>query len=438
MKTRVILASCAVWGAIAGAAGASAAPVDSSAHSLAARQGGEQGPQNPGEGAATAATTEAATTGAATTGAATKPVTLEDLRGEARKEFAAELKDVPVGPTLKWEDVFRLERREKLLALTSPLGAMDEEKRLVIDGDPALSGKYFVNRDGPEAATVEPRRFTLLAESFGEGPADVIMKRAEIFTLPAMGNFDFVYTLATMRETVYVQVLQRPSDETDEFPVRMLVQVTDRDTEERISDIKVSGETFWDLRKRHPEEAARFLRPALEMLGHVQPLFGTDAKTAWQVLGAEASASNTELAKRIQTVLGRLESEKFADREAAQKELRSMGQAAAMLLRSWDRSKLSAQQNAEVDSFLADYMALDNKEVDRFAKSPDFLLDVMSLDEPTLRDIAWNRLKSVRPGAAGFVVSAPTEERAKQIARLRYEIYRDGASDPAATRPTGN
>jgi hypothetical protein len=176
-----------------------------------------------------------------------------------------------------------------------------------------------------------------------------------------------------------------------------------------------------DLRQKYPREYELYLRPMFRALRQEQQVFAVNSRTAWQVVSDEWTPT-PELKAKVEAILVKLNSENFSERDAAQKELRQVGEPAALYLNRRDREGLSAEQKARIDSFLLDYSPLSADEVAKLGRNENFLLDCLLDDDAALRAAALKRLEQNLGHTIKIDLQASPEVRSRQIAAIRSGI----------------
>ena len=241
-----------------------------------------------------------------------------------------------------------------------------------------------------------------------------------------------------------VELIQDPvgaAPEPGTEPVRLRVAITSKSEEPAAQrgnvNFTLGAKTFIELRQRYPREVETYLRPILRDLRQDHKVFAVDERVAWQVLGA-AHEPDARAAEQVKAVLAQFDSEDFREREAALGELKKLGQPAALVLARTDRTNFSQDQNAGVDEFLAEYLTLSKDDVARLKSSPDFLLDTLASENPTLRKLALAQLKQVTSVTVNFDPDAAPDVRAAQLQKLRTALGPAGPSkqpEPEKPRP---
>jgi hypothetical protein len=188
-------------------------------------------------------------------------------------------------------------------------------------------------------------------------------------------------------------------------------------------ELTLTAPTFAQLVLDHPREVDEFVRPILRDFGQEAAVFAPDPKAAWQVLADDATL-DPAIVERVNAAALKLDAESFRDREAALTALQEIGQPAALVLMKADRHAMSPEKQSNVDTFLAPYLPLAADEARRLRDDPHFLLDCQSLDDATLRALAWKRFKSAANPKLQYEPHADAATRAASLSRLRASLRR--------------
>ncbi|MDP9173576.1 MAG: hypothetical protein M3O30_06890 [Planctomycetota bacterium] len=165
----------------------------------------------------------------------------------------------------------------------------------------------------------------------------------------------------------------------------------------------------------------QYLRPLFRELGNEQAGFAIDAKFAWQLF-ADTWAPPPELARQTDALVAKLNDNDFSTRSNAEKQLRALGQQAAMYLLRIDRKSLSFEQNARVDGIVRPYQPLTPDQVKASRDDLNVLLDCLFTDDTDLRTAALEHLQAVVGHAIPFDMNQPVASRLTAITRLRREL----------------
>ena len=358
------------------------------------------------------------------------------FRADTLKKVVEELATLRFLPPAALKDVFQFRAEPTGLVVVTRLLETDGDVTFPVTDFPGYARLGLTGKPNAELAT--PASFKLILHRFDD--PSVTYSQTEVWTNSLISQFQLTHTAESLHHTYSVQLIQSPRilGELNSAPdeaLRLLVRNVDLDSGDATLDVRIAAPDLQSLRRKYPRETSQYLRPILDDMEQLSPLFSADERAAWQVLGSapELSLAATQ---RLADVLTRLESDKFSDRQKAQRDLKALGQQAALALRSLDRTALTPNQNAEIDAFLSSYSPLNPEETQRLALSPDFLLDCMELPDPTLRAAAWTKLQSLPsslplPPTLTFNPTADPTTREAAISNLRQHF-----SPLPTTRPT--
>jgi len=142
--------------------------------------------------------------------------------------------------------------------------------------------------------------------------------------------------------------------------------------------------TLPDLRRDHPYEFEKYLRPLFRQFGQDEAIFAVEDKIGWQVMDDDWRPP-PDLAARLKSLVAQLNSNEFARRQSAQDSLRRIGEPAALMLRSADRRDWTPEQNSRVNKLLAEFFPLSDDQAEKLGQDVNFLLDCLTSDDPALR-----------------------------------------------------
>lgn len=361
--------------------------------------------------------------------APTTEPTLEELRRDVRIRIAEELAELPRIPAQPLSELLRLKSDGGALFVVTPLRETEGDVTFddldpAADGLPPLLRLSVAGKATPELQA--PAFFRLTLHRFTDD--DMVYAQTGLFAHRDLGQFQLTYDAEGPASHYSVQLIQSPRiggqlmGSPDEI-LTLHVRRIEQETGDVTLSLRLTAPDLETLRRKFPRETNAYLRPVFEQLGQLSPLFAADERAAWQVLGV-APPLSTQQREQLEQILAGLEADRFADRQRAQTALRALGQSGALAVRSLDRAKLTPNQNAEIDAFLALYSPLSADELARLAQSPDFLLDCMELDTPDLRAAAWSRLQNLieLPPALKFDPAAPADAREEQVRALRNHL----------------
>ncbi|MGD0389821.1 MAG: hypothetical protein ABSC42_12805 [Tepidisphaeraceae bacterium] len=171
-------------------------------------------------------------------------------------------------------------------------------------------------------------------------------------------------------------------DGSDAPPVTLRVQVI-QGTQPQLS-LVMPAATLPDLRRDHPYEFEKYLRPLFRQFGQDEAIFAVEDKIGWQVMDDDWRPP-PDLAARLKSLVAQLNSNEFARRQSAQDSLRRIGEPAALMLRSADRRDWTPEQNSRVNKLLAEFFPLSDDQAEKLGQDVNFLLDCLTSDDPALR-----------------------------------------------------
>jgi hypothetical protein len=216
-----------------------------------------------------------------------------------------------------------------------------------------------------------------------------------------------------------VQLIQDPPPPPgvamEQSPVRLLIRRSNSMGNQNQINLTLGGQDFLDLRLQHGREVDQYLRPIIREFHQEPAVFAIPSPIAWQVLGKNYTP-DAKTIDQVNNLIAQLNADDFRQRESAMKQLQSLGEPAAIGLWKIDRQKLSPQQSAAIDSFLANFQRLAPQKAAQLADDKSFLLDVLYDDDSTLRELALNRLGKI----SGKRISVQSD--ADAIAKLRAEL----------------
>lgn len=351
-----------------------------------------------------------------------------------RAAWEAQLKEMPAARVGRLRDVVNFSIENDDIVVRTSVAPTDGAA-VVLDGKPTLIRVSAQQGDAPapapdpaqlpgqlENAAYQPLSFTLIQHAYPPAgglaitQVNVIAPRVQL-SKSAQGSGEF-------RNVDFIQ-----SDEfleNGEGRVRLYIQ--EHRDDEPIVDLKLSAVSVAELRRKYPAETMRYLEPIFREFGQSGVLFQVSAPAAWQVLGGTYTPP-AGVVTQVDAVLAKLDADDFRQREAAAKELETLGQPAALVLMTRDRTTLSEEQQVRVETFLAPYKPLSDDEATRLRGDTEFLLAALSSQDAELAGRALERLKEVVKQPIAFDLQATGDARAEAIASLRAQLL------PATTQP---
>jgi hypothetical protein len=201
-----------------------------------------------------------------------------------------------------------------------------------------------------------------------------------------------------------------------------------------IETVSLTEPDFATLRRQHPRETERWLRPMLKELGQ-ERMLAPDLAVAWQAL-ADDWPDDTNARDTLHEALPDLGAADYHTREAAAKRVADLGLAGATAILRLDdhhtRLDLSAEQNRELDSIVSLWRSIPQEDAAPLRNDRQFLLDCLSSEDATVRAVALTRLQKLEQCAKGFGpqdLDGDPDHRAQTVATLRDRVL------AATTRP---
>jgi hypothetical protein len=352
-----------------------------------------------------------------------QPTTQQDdaaKLAQDKKTREDQLKNLPQANVKSLRDAiqFAIENDQLIIRTSIP---PTEMSAVVVDGKPTLMSVSSQRGEDANTTPYVPMIYALMSHEYPPGgvaitQASVIGQRVTL-SKSSEGNGE-------MRN---VELLQDDAflEESDDR-VRMYVQ--EDHNEERIVDLKLSAVNVTELRRKYPAETMRYLEPIFRDFGQASVLFQVNTRAAWQVLG-DTFTPPADVAKQVDALLVKLDADDPKVRDAALKDLETLGQPAALVLMKRDRKGLSEEQQARVETFLAPYKPLSDPDAAKMREDPEFLLVALSSDDAALAGRALEQLKQVARQPISFDLSTTGQARTEAIAALRAKLL------PATTRP---
>lgn len=209
---------------------------------------------------------------------------------------------------------------------------------------------------------------------------------------------------------------------------RILVFENDAATERNTESFNCTERDFATLRKLHPTEIERYLRPILHRLGQDR-VFAPDVNTAWQVLAADWPVDD-QTRRQVMQALPALDDPRSSVRNEATQSLAGMGREAASAIMKLDRSKLSREQNLRLDEVVSRLCRMSERAAKRLEADPDFLLDCAYSDDLTVRRLSAARLTRLVGHPLDLDPEASDRTRVEKADQVRMQLH-----PPATTRP---
>jgi hypothetical protein len=352
---------------------------------------------------------------------------------EATVDAAAAEAFVPEGPSMKVDDlsaVFKLSIQNGFLSLTTDLEPTDSATFVKVDGL-APGGEVNVSADGEGADG--PRLRSLRFTTPPDGFPDPLMKT----TVAAMPNRTDVSQDGEigqwMRSVQFIQQIPFEPDDIADPPVKLYVNLSSAVSDEAPVRLQLTASSFVELQQRYPEEVSLYLVPMFALLQQ-ESIFAPDPAVARQALLGEATA-DANVAKKVNELIAQLGADDPAARSRAYAALEQLGEPAATVVATLDRTNLSAEQNSLLDTLLAARSGALPQDAKQLARQPIFLLNCLFLDDAKLRAAAFDRLKEQTGLPLEFDPAADTAGRRAQALKVRTQVHTWATTRPAGSAP---
>jgi hypothetical protein len=268
----------------------------------------------------------------------------------------------------------------------------------------------------------------------------VVSSRREQLTIRSAGgpvSLKYLMVLPSQQITIdgsgsdEIQIARTPQGDTTIVPVQFVQKLRERLvlTVGAAPSARVyKAADVWHLFVAEPVVCRQHLAPLLEML---------EAEGSSPHLGAIATEVEAALLrlpspvtpdkKRWAALVERLASQRFTEREAAEQELRGLGQAVTSYLDHLDSTRLDAEQRFRVRRILNAAAEKDAENTPEeiavgLAADPAVWLDLMSRSDAGIRRQAAQWLSALQGEPIGFDPAADASVRAKQIEQLRAKL----------------
>lgn len=361
---------------------------------------------------------------------ATTQATADNEAAEARTRREEELKDLPVVRVGSLREIvqFSIENDDIVVRTTVP---PTDISAVVVDGRPTLISVSTPLVDAPAPATergklYQPAYFSVMRHEYPPSGGLAITQINVV--VPRVAISKSAEGSGVFRNVDFIQ----SDDFLEESDDRVRLYVQEHRNDEPVVDLKLSAANVAELRRKYPAETMRYLEPIFREFGQSGVLFQVSPQAAWQVLGGTYSPP-ADVEKQVDAILIKLDADDAKQREAAAKELEQLGQPAALVLMKRDRAKMTEEQQARVEAFLAPYKPLSDDEAERMRNDVEFLLTALSVEEPEVAARALDRLTEVAKQPIAFDLKSAGAARADAIVKLRAQLL-PSTTQPATTQ----
>lgn len=189
---------------------------------------------------------------------------------------------------------------------------------------------------------------------------------------------------------------------------------------------EIQASTLWHLLIAEREVAAKHLLPVLAILRPDWPLLNQSAEIERQLYSAAPDMRRLDQA-RLAELVDQLASERFAERQAADRDLRALGGRVVPYLKGLRPERLDAEQQFRVRRIITALSGGSNEDVpiqvaQRLRHDPEIWLVLLSRDELTTRKAAARQLQAILGRTLDFDPSAESPVRTRQLSALRSEL----------------
>lgn len=193
------------------------------------------------------------------------------------------------------------------------------------------------------------------------------------------------------------------------------------------------GETIWHLFLAEPELCQKQLGPLFAILRPNWKLADT-ASGLEEALFKAAADCNLGDTKRWDAWIEELAAPSYAQRHAADRQLREVGRAIVPYLQNLDRSRLEAEQRARIQAILSQYLgggSEDSEErlANQFLGDRRIWFSLLQRDDAARRKRAAEQLSRLLNEKLDFDPAADAETRKVQIEKLRPRFELPGKKD---------
>jgi len=341
---------------------------------------------------------------------------LAELKAQARQEAEKTYGPLTRPDKVSIHTVIDIQENQGVLLASTQMAASNQRQRLQFT-DVSGQGGILYLKPPPQSPD---QSNTLFFDYTDLTPPDVIETHIQVIS--HLWQLQLVRDSLTPEQTVTTTLIQTM----DPFGVTLRIEDmpesnAGQPTTRPAIKLKFEADSFAALRRAHPTEVDRYLRPLFSDLHLDAHIFAADPRIAWQVLGDTWQAPPS-IAGTVKPLLEQLNDDVYARRADADKQLRDLGADAALYLLSADRSSWSAEQKARVDAITSRYRQLTAEQVKFMRSDVDFLLDCMNSSEAALRQAGLDRLQKVLGRNVDFDLAADAAARSQAINKLRQQF----------------
>lgn len=339
---------------------------------------------------------------------------LAELKQQARRQMDKAYGPLPLAGKLDIHDIVSL-RDEQGVLVASTAMPLSRNRTHVQPGD--------VNGEG--MITVMPlgrsKSLPFIVFDYTDlTPAEVIQTHIQILSQPT--QLQLVRDIEAADKTITMTLMQTVN------PLHVTLRIQDvpetdagQPATRPATKLLFEADSFAALRRGHPVEVNQYVRPLFRDLHQDAGVFAVDRHIAWQVL-YDGWQAPPNIAGRVRPLLEQLNEDTYARRADADRQLRELGEDAALYLLSADGAAWSAEQKARVNAITAPYRQLTAEQARAMGNDADFLLDCLDTADAALKQAALARLQKLVGRKVEFDATADGDARSHAVDQLRQQI----------------
>jgi hypothetical protein len=341
-----------------------------------------------------------------------RPATLEQIKAADQLKTVGDWTYLPQLPPRPIKDVVHFFISSGNLALESSLAGQHIP----------LSQISFTDLPGSTVINVQPIKMPvgatmLMLKNWDYSNPKVIATHLEVYGQP---NY-----VQVVRAVEYVNSKDETVSLNQNYvvgsPLTLRVQVNFETGSDIPLNIVLSAPSVWELRRQNPIEYEKYLLPMFRSFRQERTLFTLPDAAAWQVL-ADTWISPPDIATQVQPLIAELNADDYAARSQAAQKLRAMNGSAALYLMAMNRTGLSPEQNAQIDTLLRSYQPFPDKQVQQLRRSVNFLIDCLYSDDDAVRTSAVQHLSNLLGHPVQFDVNQSSSASEDAIRHLRDQL----------------
>lgn len=186
-----------------------------------------------------------------------------------------------------------------------------------------------------------------------------------------------------------------------------------------------SGDSVWHLILERPEDCRQHFLPILDQLRSDWLMHARSRQVERQLL-AIAESGKLPTTEELQSLVDRLRHPDFAERQAADRQLRSLGQIAVGFIDRLDKQGLDAEQRSRLEGIRWSLKVSDGdtdvRVAARLAGDAAVWIALLDREDPATRQLAARHLGVLTGKSITFDALASQQDRGQQLQRLRREL----------------